>query len=102
VIVVDVGASERSLHLAGIAAGNIEEGEGLWHGLERAMQNRPHFLMREKVGIHQLLIGRPLFLELLECGLVGDRSLGVEGVKVNVHRRPPLAPLPRSTAGVVL
>jgi hypothetical protein len=44
-------------------------------------------------GIHQFLIGRPLLLELLECGLVGHRALGVEVMDVDVHftvaSRPP-------------
>jgi hypothetical protein len=33
--------------------------------------------MGESVGIDQFLIGRPLLLELLERGLIGDRALGI-------------------------
>ena len=87
VIVLDLGAGERVAHLARIAAGNVEKGERLRDRLQRAMENRPHLLMGERVGIHQLLIGRPLLLELLERGFVGHRALGVEVMNVDVHSR---------------
>jgi hypothetical protein len=41
--------------------------------------------MRERVGIHQFLIGRPLLLELLQRGLVGDGALRVKMVNMDVH-----------------
>ena len=41
--------------------------------------------MGESIGIDQFLIGRPLLLELLERGLIGDRALGVTVTDVNVH-----------------
>ena len=85
VIVVNLGAGERAAHLAGVAAGNVEQGEGLGHGRKRPVQDRPHLLMGESIGIDQFLIGRPLLLELLERGLIGDRALGVNVTDVNVH-----------------
>jgi hypothetical protein len=54
---------------------------------KRAVQDRPNFFMRERVLIHQFLIGRPLLLELFERGRVGDGALGMEMVNVDVHLR---------------
>ena len=62
VIVPDLGAGERRPHLAGIAAGNIEKGEGSRQRGKRAMQDRARFAMRNRVAIDQFLIGRPLLL----------------------------------------
>ena len=85
VIVRDLGADERLPHLVGIAAGNVEKGEGLGDGGERPMQDRSHFLMSERIAIDQLLIGRPLLLKLLERGAVGHRAFGMEVMNVDVH-----------------
>jgi hypothetical protein len=85
VIVVNFGAGERAAHLAGIAAGDVDQGERLGHGRQRLVQDRPHLLVRQSIGIDQFLIGRPLLLELLERGLIGDRALGVTVTDVNVH-----------------
>ena len=85
VIVPDLGAGERLPHLAGIAAGNVEKGEGLGDGGERPTQDRSHFLMGERIAIDQFLIGRPLLLKLLERGAVGDRAFGMEVMNVDVH-----------------
>jgi hypothetical protein len=60
VIVADLGAGERLPHLAGIAASNVEKGEGLGDGFERGVEDLPDLLVREGVGVHQFLIGGPL------------------------------------------
>jgi hypothetical protein len=77
----------RLLHLARVTAGNVEKGERLRDRVQRAVEDSSHLLMGERVGIHQLLIGRTLLLELLERGLISDRALGVEVMNVEVHFR---------------
>jgi hypothetical protein len=85
VIVPDLGPGERRPHLAGVAAGNIDEGEGSRQRGKRAMQDRAHLTMRTGVAIDQFLIGRPLLLKLLERAFVGDGALGVEVMDVDFH-----------------
>src|SRR5258708_1792091 len=85
VIVPDLGAGERLPHLACIAAGNVEKGEGLSDVGERPMQDRSYFLMGERIVIDQFLIGRPLLLKLLERGAVGDRAFGMKVMNVDGH-----------------
>jgi hypothetical protein len=51
VIMVDLGTRERTLHLAGIAAGDVEKGERLRKSLERIVKELPYFLVGERVGI---------------------------------------------------
>jgi len=87
VIMPRPGARQRRLHLAGIAASDIDKGERLGKRCKRAVQDRPNFFMRERVLIHQFLVGRPLLLELFERGMVGDGALGMEMVNMDVHSR---------------
>jgi hypothetical protein len=89
---LDLGAGERLLHLAGIAAGDVEEGERQRDGLERVVKHRPYLLVGKCVGIDELLVGRPLLLELFERGLVGNAGR-LDAVKMDVHEplRPPFA-----------
>jgi hypothetical protein len=69
-------AGERSLHLARVAAGDVEHGkrpgEGSVEGVVKDLSNR---FMGETVGDHQLLIGRQLRLELLERGFVDNCAI---------------------------
>ncbi|HET9572840.1 MAG TPA: hypothetical protein VFP29_03850 [Methyloceanibacter sp.] len=85
VIMLDLGRTKSLLHLAGIAAGNVEKGEGLRDHLQRLMEDPPDFLVGECIAIDQLLVSRPLSLELLESGLVIDRGSRSEMVNVDVH-----------------
>src|SRR3972149_9204460 len=72
-VVTDLGAGERLAHLARIAASNVEEGEGpVERRGQHVMEDFPHRLMGQRVAIHQFLVGRPLLLELLKRGFVGD------------------------------
>ena len=85
VIVLDLGRTKSLLHPTGIAAGNVEKGEGLRDHLQRLVEDPSDFLVRECIAIDQLLVSRPLSLELLESGLVIDRSSRPEMVNVDVH-----------------
>jgi hypothetical protein len=71
VIVVDLGRAKRASHLAGIAAGNIEKGEGLRDRVQRLVEDPSHLLVRERVAVDELLVGRPL---LLECSSAASSS----------------------------
>jgi hypothetical protein len=85
VIMIRVGARERRAHLARIAARDIDKGERLRNRGESLMQDRADLLVRKRVGVDQFLIRRPLFLKLLERGLVGDGAPGLQTMDVNVH-----------------
>jgi hypothetical protein len=102
VIVPDLGTGERRPHLAGIAAGNIEKGEGPRQRGKRAMQDRARFAMRNRVAIDQFLIGRPLLLKLLERDFVGDSAFGVEAMDVDFHIPDKLIAMRSPTADGVL
>src|ERR1700674_5530628 len=52
VIVADPGARERWPHLAGIAARDVEKGEGLGDSIKCGVEDLPHLFVREGVGIH--------------------------------------------------
>lgn len=49
------------------------------------MKECPHGLMGELVGIDELLVGRPLLLELLERGSVNDGAPRLELMDMDVH-----------------
>lgn len=49
------------------------------------MKQSPHSLMGELVGIDELLIGRPLPLELLERGRVDHRAPRLKLMDMDVH-----------------
>ena len=83
-IVVNLGAGEGVLNLASIAASDVEESEWQMDGLERVVKHRPDLLVGKRVRIDELLVGRPLLLELFECGLVGDTAR-CGAVKMDVH-----------------
>ena len=72
-------------HLTGIAAGNVEEGERIGNRFQRLVEDPSYFLVGERIAIDELLVGRPLSLELLESGLVIDRAPGPEMVNVAIH-----------------
>ena len=65
VIVADFRASKNA-HLACIPASNVKKGERRGEGLvKRSMKELSDGFMGEPIGIHDLLVGRPLFIELL-------------------------------------
>jgi hypothetical protein len=70
--------------LASIAASDVEESEWQMDGLERVVKHRPDLLVGKRVRIDELLVGRPLLLELFECSLVGDTAR-CGAVKMDVH-----------------
>src|SRR5262245_57802891 len=84
VIVADLCIPKRA-HLACVAASNIKKGEGHGKGLvEGVMQKLADRFMGEPIRVHDLLVGRPLFLELLECGLIYDRTTQLKLMDQNV------------------
>ena len=79
VIVLDLGRTKSLLHLAGIAAGNIEKGEGLRDRLQRLVEDPSDLLVGERIAIDQLLVSRPLL-----SGIARERpasSIAVPGRK---------------------
>jgi hypothetical protein len=85
-VVADLGAGERLRDLARVAAGNVEKGKGLGEGRrQRIVQDLFHRLVRQRVGVHQLLVGRPLLLELLQRGCIVDGAVRLELTDRNVQ-----------------
>jgi len=83
-VVAASGAGQNFAHLARIAARNIDKGEGPRDSVERVVQKLASRSMGERVGVHELLIGRPLLLKLLQSVVVGhclfERKLADEDV----------------------
>ena len=62
VIVTNLGAGQHP-HLARVATGNVEKGEGpIEAPVERVVKQRANGGMRKLVAVDQLLVGRPLSL----------------------------------------
>jgi hypothetical protein len=77
--VTNLGAGERP-HLARIAAGDIEKGEGpVKAPVECVVKQRAHGSLGKLVAVDQLLVGRPLSLELFQRGRVGDGAAEIDG-----------------------
>lgn len=96
VIVTNLGAGERA-HLARIAASDVEKGEGPIEALvERVVKQRAHRRMRKLVAVDELLVGRPLSLELLQCGRIDDGAVGLKLMDEDIHHAqfPSLAAQP--------
>src|SRR6476659_4110545 len=72
-IVVAPGPRQDFAHLTRVAAGDINKGEGPRDSVERIVQKLASRSMRDRVGVHKLLIGRPLLLKLLQGVPVGHR-----------------------------
>ena len=84
VIVADLCIPKRA-HLACVAASDIKKGEGNGEGLvEGVMKKLADRFMGKPIRIHDLLVGRPLFLELLECGAIHDRTTRLKLMDQNV------------------
>jgi hypothetical protein len=84
VIVADLCIPKRA-HLACVPASDIKKGEGHGEGLvEGVMQKLADRFMGEPIRIHDLLVGRPLLLELLECGPIHDRTARLKLMDQNV------------------
>ena len=63
----NLGAAQRGLHHAGIAAGDVEEAEGRWkHLVQGRVQDTADLAVGYVIAFDDLAIGRPLLLELLE------------------------------------
>ena len=56
-VVAAPGAEQNLAHLTCVAAGDIDNGEGRWDSTERIVQKLASCSMRERVGVHELLIG---------------------------------------------
>jgi len=80
VIMVDLGAGEGLLHLAGVAANDVDKGEGFDEPSQRGVEKVAGLLRGQRVIVDELLVGRPLLLELLERCLVGDIFAGCKVV----------------------
>ena len=90
VVVAAPGAGQNLAHLTGVAAGNIDKGEGRRDSTERVAQKIASRSVRQCVGVHELLISRPLLLKLLQGLLVGHRLFGRKLADENVdHSMPP-------------
>jgi hypothetical protein len=87
VIVADFGAAQRRLHHAGVAAGDVEEGEGR---LENLVQGRPQdgadLAVGQVIAFDHLAVGRPLLLELRQRRGVDHGAAGLELMDVNVDQ----------------
>ena len=87
VIVAHLGAGQRALHHAGVAAGNVEKAERCGEAcVESIVQQAADFAMREIVALHQLAIGGPLLLELLERGGIHHRAARLELMNMDVDQ----------------
>ncbi len=102
----DLCASQRFGLAAGVAAGDIEEQNGFLNSSTRKSCKSFRQSMGENVGVDDLLICRPLTLELLECERVDDGCAPVEFADHYVHGRSSVmrasaqgfgAGMPRST-----
>ena len=92
VLVPRFRARERALHLTRVAAADVEHGKGPGEGLiESVVKDLSNRFMGETVGVHQLLIGRPLGLELLERGFVHNRAIRLKLMDQYIHPCSPLA-----------
>ena len=85
VVMAHLGAGERRLGQAGIATGDVEEGEGPREMIgDGIMQDASDRAVTEHVAVDELLVDRPLRLEDLERTCIEDRSLRVEIVDVDI------------------
>src|SRR5262245_57641963 len=90
VVVAAPGAAQNFAHLTGVAAGNIDKREGRRDSTERVAQKIASRSVRQCVGVHELLISRPLLLKLLQGLLVGHRLFRRKLADENVDHSMPL------------
>jgi len=85
VIVMNLSAAERP-HLARVATGNVEEGEGpIEAPVERVVKQRANGGMRKLVAVDQLLVGRPLSLKLFQRGCSDDGAAWLKLMDEDIH-----------------
>ena len=89
-IVVAPGPPQDFAHLTRVAAGDINKGEGPRDSVERIVQKLASRSMRDRVGVHKLLIGRPLLLKLLQGVRVGRRLSGRKLTDEDIDHSMPL------------
>src|SRR5262245_44845692 len=75
-VVAAPGARQNIRTLTGIASGDMYKGACPRDSVERVVQKHASRSMRDRVGVHELLIGRPMLLELLQGVPVGHRLFG--------------------------
>jgi hypothetical protein len=78
-----------ALHHAGVAAGNVEEGEGRRENVvEGFAEDAADLALGQAIAFDQLAVGRPLVLELGQRRGVHHRTAGLELMDMNVdHAR---------------
>ena len=103
VIVTNLRAGQHP-HLARVATGNVEKGEGpIEAPVERVVKQRANGGMRKLFAVDQLLVGRPLSLELFQRGCIDDGAAWLKLTDEDIHHAdfPSLASaLPAAKPGV--
>src|SRR5262245_1844448 len=91
-VVAAPGARQNFSHLTRVAAGDIDKGERRRDSTERVVQKLASRSMRERVGVYELLIGRPLLLKLFQSVMIGYCLFGRKLADKDVDHSMPLRP----------
>src|SRR5262245_39155288 len=89
-LVVAAPSAEQNLaHLARVTTSDVDKGEGHRDSTEYVVQKLASCSMRERVGLDELLIGRPLLLKLLQGVPIGHRLFGCKLADEDVDHSMP-------------